>query len=102
MTTRTWTARSPEPTPWPTVVDEHGVTWRPMDDDGLGYLSYHQQKFTHLGNGAVTGGLCGNDWRDLWEHLPEGDEVREATTEEANTWTETWAAEGGSGGGGSG
>jgi hypothetical protein len=62
MTARTWTATDPEPSPWPTVVDEDGVTWRPDDVDGLGYLSYRQQKIVHHGTWA-TAGLLASDWR---------------------------------------
>lgn len=90
MTTRTWTADSPEPAPWPTVVDEDGVTWRPVDEDGLGYLTYHQQKIVHRKGGA-SGGILAGDWQDLWDYLPEDATVREATPEETLTWIESWA-----------
>jgi hypothetical protein len=92
MTTRTWTADSPEPTPWPVVVDEDGTTWRPVDEDGFGYLTYRQLKIVHYGTYA-TGGILAGDWEDLWTCLPEGATLREATDEEASTWVETWASE---------
>jgi hypothetical protein len=88
---RTWTESDPEPKPWPIVVDEDGVTWRPVDEDGFGYLTYHQQKVVHHGSYA-TGGTLADDWQDLWTCLPEGATLREATAEEASTWVETWAA----------
>lgn len=91
---RTWTIDDPEPEPWPTVVDEDGVTWRPVDEDGLGYLTYHQQQIVRLAGGGATAGTLAGDWQDLWDHLPEGATVREATTEEAQTWTEILASEG--------
>lgn len=90
---RTWTAEDPEPEPWPTVVDEDGVTWRPVDEDGLGYLTYHQQQIVHHGTFATCGQLTSN-WRNLWDHLTEGSTVREATAEEAQTWIETWPSSG--------
>lgn len=88
--TRTWTAESTEPHPWPTVVDEDGVTWRPIDEDGLGYLTYHQQKIVHMTGGGATAGTLADDWQDLWDYLPEGSSVREATPEETLAWIETW------------
>lgn len=90
MTGRKWTATDPEPSPWPTVVDEDGVTWRPDDVDGLGYLSYRQQKIVHHGTWA-TSGLLASDWQDIWDYLPVGAIVREATAEETLTWVETWS-----------
>jgi len=87
---REWTIIDPEPTPWPHVVDEDGVTWGPVDEDGLGYLTYHQQRITNCADGGVTMEIFSHDWWDLFDHLPEGATLREATAAEADTWIETW------------
>jgi hypothetical protein len=73
------------------VVDEDGVTCRPVDEDGFGYLTYHQQKIVHLAAGGATAGMLAGDWHDLWDFLPVGAMLREATAEEAGTWIMTWA-----------
>lgn len=91
MSARTWTEQSLEPQPWPAVVDEDGVTWKPIDEDGLGYLTYHQQKIVHLAAGGATAGTLAGDWQDLWACLPAGTTLREAVGDEADTWIETWA-----------
>lgn len=87
---REWTIADSEPTPWPPIVDEDGVIWRPIDEDGFGYLTYHQQRITHLAGGGATMGILAGSWQDLFDHLPEGATVREATATELDAWIETW------------
>jgi hypothetical protein len=37
-------------------------------------------------------GACAMDWRDIFDEYEEGAVLREATADEADTWTETWKA----------
>lgn len=92
---RAWTEQDAAPTDWPTVVDEDGVTWRPTDEDGMGVLTYRQQRIAHLATGGATSGLMVPEFRDIFDSIPEGSVLREASPEEALTWVETWESVGG-------
>lgn len=89
---RTWTEADPAPSDWPTVVDEDGVTWKAVDEDGLGCLTYHQQRIVHLASGGATAGILAGDFSEIFDFLPDGAMLREATPEEADMWCETWEA----------
>ena len=90
MTARTWTASDPEPAGVYAVVDPHGVTWA-HETDGWG-ATWNERLITHLDNGCVTTGSAFNSWRGIFDHLPEGAVLREATEDEARTIVQRWPA----------
>jgi hypothetical protein len=92
MTAWTWREGDPEPEDHPAVVDPDGTTWLWVDDpDDLG-TGYQQRLITHYGQSSLVTIPCPVAWADAWERLPEGAELREATTAEACTWVEQWTA----------
>jgi hypothetical protein len=91
MAARAWTASDPRPTDWPTVVGPDGVTWNVEVEDG--FRTYFAQTITHQPSSKlVVMGACAMDWRDIFDEYEEGAVLREATADEADTWTETWKA----------
>ena len=94
MSTKTWTAEDAAPKDWPVVVGPDGVTYgHDAEAEAEGYDGlWVRQEIKHLPEGGATYGPMGLEFREIFDDYEVGAVVREATDEEARTWTETWLA----------